>query len=125
MPDSLNPWSSQRSPGNENAPFTGQGDWRTDLLVIDDDVDSAERVCRELQANGFNAVAAFSGEEGLALLNSRAFGLVLLDWMLPDCTGIEVLKTLRARDDRTPVFLMSVLDALEDRIFGFESGADD
>src|SRR5262245_10123640 len=86
-------------------------DWRRDVLVIDDDIETSERVCGELRASGFNAAAAFSGEEGLALLDSRSFGLILLDWMLPGCNGIEVLKSLRARNDRTPVFLMSVIDA--------------
>lgn len=102
-----------------------QHDGRADVLVIEDNLETSDWLSRELQASGFTAVTAFSGEEGLTVLNSRSFAIILLDWRLPGCDGIEVLKTLRARDDRTPVFLMSGLDAIEERINGFENGADD
>jgi two-component system, OmpR family, copper resistance phosphate regulon response regulator CusR len=95
------------------------------VLVIEDDIDTSARVCRELEGHGFNTVAAFSGEEGLSVLNSHSFGLVLLDWMLPGCSGLSVLKTMRARGNVVPVFLVSMLDALEERVLGLENGADD
>jgi DNA-binding response OmpR family regulator len=95
------------------------------VLVIEDDIDTSERMCRELQSHGFNAVAAFSGEEGLSVLDSQPFSLVLLDWLLPGWNGIDTLKALRARGHNVPVFLVSVLDALEDRVLGLENGADD
>ena len=95
------------------------------VIVIEDDIDTSERVCRELQAQGFHPVAAFSGEEGLSVLNSQSFGLVILDWILPGCSGLSVLKTLRACGNRVPVFLVSMLDALENRVLGLENGADD
>jgi len=50
---------------------------------------------------------------------------VLLDWMLPGRDGPEILKTLRARGTHTPVLLLTARDALEDRVFGLDSGADD
>jgi DNA-binding response OmpR family regulator len=102
-----------------------QHDGRADVLVIDDNIELSDWVSGELRANGFTAVTAFSGEEGLSVLNSRSFALILLDRILPGCDGIDVLKTLRARDDKTPVFLMSGLNAMEERIHGFENGADD
>lgn len=95
------------------------------VLVIEDDIDTSFQVCRELENHGFEPVPAYSGEEGLAAFNSRAFSLVLLDRMLPGCNGLEVLKALRARGHAVPVFLMSMLDALEDRVLGLDHGADD
>ena len=51
--------------------------------------------------------------------------LLVLDWMLPGRSGLEVLKTVRAKDSRTPVLLLTARDALEDRVEGLDSGADD
>jgi DNA-binding response OmpR family regulator len=113
--------------GNSADPFgnIGQHDYRADVLVIEDSIEMSDWLSGQLRASGFNAVTAFNGEEGLSVLNFRSFAIILLDWQLPGCTGIDVLQTLRARDDRTPVFLMSGFGAIEDRISGFENGADD
>jgi DNA-binding response OmpR family regulator len=51
--------------------------------------------------------------------------LVVLDWMLPGQSGIEILKTLRSRGNKTPVLLLTARDAVDDRVLGLESGADD
>ena len=130
-PDSEAP-SSSRIPfplGSRDSanPFAhlGQAQCRPDILVIEDDKELSGWLSEKLQACDSNPVAVFSGEEGLDLLSTRRFALVLLDWRLPGCDGITVLRTLRARSDRTPIFLMSGFDAIEDRIFGFENGADD
>jgi DNA-binding response OmpR family regulator len=95
------------------------------VLVIEADVASSDLLCGELKARGFHAVAAFSGEDGLSVLKTQSFDIVLLDWVLPRGNGIELLRTLRTRDDRTPVFLTNASDVIEDRILAFESGADD
>jgi CheY-like chemotaxis protein len=55
----------------------------------------------------------------------RNFQLVVLDWMLPGQSGIEILKTLRSRGNKTPVLLLTARDAVDDRVLGLESGADD
>jgi two-component system copper resistance phosphate regulon response regulator CusR len=68
---------------------------------------------------------ARTGEEGFFLLNAEAFDLLVLDWMLPGRSGIEILKTLRARGQRMPVLLLTARDAVDDRVLGLESGADD
>jgi DNA-binding response OmpR family regulator len=95
------------------------------VLVVEDDIDISRWLGGELRAAGYNVVEAFSGEEAQAILDWRSFAMILLDWRLPGCNGIEVLKALRARSDSTPVFMMSAFDAIEDRICGFENGADD
>ncbi|WP_230586818.1 response regulator transcription factor [Ralstonia solanacearum] len=68
---------------------------------------------------------AGTGEEGFFLLGTEPFDLVVLDLMLPGRGGIEILSALRARDAVTPVIVITARDAVEDRVHGLDSGADD
>jgi DNA-binding response OmpR family regulator len=95
------------------------------VLIIEDDEKTARAIASGLEAVGFSAAAAHTGEEGFFLLNAESFDLVVLDWMLPGRDGIEILKTFRARGSKTPVLLLTARDAVEDRVLGLESGADD
>ncbi|HXP60564.1 MAG TPA: response regulator transcription factor [Dongiaceae bacterium] len=95
------------------------------VLIIEDDEKTAHAIAAGLEAGGFSATAAHTGEEGFFLLNAEPFDLVVLDWMLPGRDGIEILRTLRTRGAKTPVLLLTARDAIEDRVLGLESGADD
>lgn len=95
------------------------------VLVIEDDRRTAHAVCQGLRGEGFDAVAAEDGLSGSALLDSERFDAVVLDWMLPARDGLSILKNLRARGGRVPVLLLTARDAVEDRVLGLESGADD
>jgi two-component system copper resistance phosphate regulon response regulator CusR len=95
------------------------------LLIVEDDLKTARALAAGLERAGFSIATAHSGEEGFFLLNAESFDLVVLDWMLPGRSGIEILKTLRARGGKTPVLLLTARDAVEDRVLGLESGADD
>lgn len=95
------------------------------ILLIEDEAKTARAVQTGLRSEGFETAIARTGEEGLLLLNAEKFDLVVLDWMLPGSDGIEILKTLRARGTKTPVLLLTARDAIEDRVLGLESGADD
>jgi two-component system copper resistance phosphate regulon response regulator CusR len=95
------------------------------LLIIEDNVTTARAIQRGLAGEGFESVVARTGEEGFFLLNTDTFDLVVLDWMLPGHDGIEILKALRARGSKTPVLLLTARDAVQDRVHGLESGADD
>jgi two-component system copper resistance phosphate regulon response regulator CusR len=95
------------------------------LLIVEDDDKTASALQSGLQTEGFSAALARTGEEGLSVLTTETFDLVVLDWMLPGRDGIEVVKALRARGVRTPVLLLTARDAVADRVLGFESGADD
>ena len=95
------------------------------VLIVEDDQKTAGALKAGLEGEGISAATASTGEEGFFLLNSEKFDLVLLDWMLPGRDGIEILKTLRARGIKTPVLLLTARDAVEDRVLGLESGADD
>jgi two-component system copper resistance phosphate regulon response regulator CusR len=95
------------------------------LLIVEDDDKTARALQSGLQSEGFSVALARTGEEGLLVLTTETFDLVVLDWMLPGRDGIEVLKALRARGAKTPVLLLTARDAVADRVLGFESGADD
>ena len=101
------------------------------ILVIEDEPKTANAIRSGLRGEGYDATVAKTGEEGfcgVALVeraNTEPFDLVILDWMLPGHDGIEILKTLRARGTETPVLLLTARDAIEDRVLGLDSGADD
>lgn len=95
------------------------------LLIIEDDQKTARALQVGLEREGFAVTTARTGEEGFFLLSAERFDAVILDWMLPARDGIEILKTLRARGAKTPVLLLTARDAVEDRVVGLDSGADD
>ncbi len=95
------------------------------ILLIEDEAKTARAVQTGLRGEGFDAAIARSGEEGFFLLNAETFDLVILDWMLPGRDGIEILKAVRARGNKTPVLLLTARDTIEDRVLGLDSGADD
>jgi two-component system, OmpR family, copper resistance phosphate regulon response regulator CusR len=101
------------------------GPSRPKILLIEDEAKTARAVVNGLTTEGFVLSSVTTGEEGFFLLNSEPFDAIVLDWMLPGRSGLEVLKTLRTRGSRTPVLLLTARDALEDRVTGLDGGADD
>lgn len=95
------------------------------ILIIEDDPKTANAVRTGLRGEGYEAAVARTGEDGVLQLHSTTFDLVLLDWMLPGRDGIAIVKELRARGAKTPVLLLTARDAVEDRVLGLDSGADD
>lgn len=95
------------------------------LLVIEDEAKVARALKEGLEGEHYEVVVATSGEEGFFRANAEVFDLVVLDLMLPGRDGIEVLTTLRQRGVQTPVLILTAKDAVEDRVLGLDSGADD
>jgi DNA-binding response OmpR family regulator len=95
------------------------------LLVVEDDPKTANALKTGLEREGFAVAVAHTGEDGFFQASAGAFDLVVLDWMLPGHDGLEVLKTLRAKGIKTPVLFLTARDAVDDRVRGLESGADD
>lgn len=94
-------------------------------MIVEDDLKTANALKTGLEKEGFAVASARTGEEGFFLLSTQQFDLVVLDWMLPGHDGIEVMKTIRARGIKTPVLFLTARDAVDDRVLGLESGADD
>jgi DNA-binding response OmpR family regulator len=95
------------------------------VLIIEDDSKTAGAIRDGLQLEGYEAIAATTGADGVVALRTGSFDAVVLDWMLPKYSGLEILKDLRANGIRTPVLLLTARDTLEDRVLGLDSGADD
>ncbi len=95
------------------------------VLVVDDEPKVGDALAAGLRADGFEVDVARDGAEGFFAASSREYDVVLLDWMLPGRSGIEVLGALRNSRSTVPVLMLTARDALEDKVQGLDQGADD
>lgn len=95
------------------------------VLLVEDDELLGDAVRTYVDRQGHAVDWALSREEAEASLKAAAYDLVLLDLRLPDGSGLDVLKGLRARRDQIPVIIMTAHDQVSDRIAGLNAGADD
>lgn len=95
------------------------------ILIVEDEKSLADGLRFNFEAEGFLALVAESGEDGLKLLADSAFDVIVLDVMLPGKSGFDVVSELRNNGDYTPVLMLTALGRPEDVLLGFEAGADD
>jgi DNA-binding response OmpR family regulator len=95
------------------------------VLVVDDEPRMGELIRRVLLAERHVVDLAEDGVGALALAKAGGYDAIVLDRMLPDLDGTEVLQLLRSRGDRTPVLLLTALGSVEQRVAGLDAGADD
>ena len=95
------------------------------ILVVEDERKVAKALEQGLEAEHYEVAVAHTGEDGFYLISTQAFDLVLLDWMLPGRSGLEILQAMRTRGLKTPVLILTARDAIEDRVQGLDCGADD
>ncbi len=95
------------------------------ILVIEDEKRIADFLSRGMESAGYAVDVAHDGQTGLALSHSTAYDLIVLDLMLPDMDGLEVLEKIRNRKVSPPVMILSARNAVDDRVKGLELGADD
>jgi DNA-binding NtrC family response regulator len=95
------------------------------ILVIDDEADIRESLETLLELEGFTVTTAEGGIEGLKRFDESLYDLVLLDLMMPDKGGLEVLDEIRARDKQTPVFLITAYGSIEVAVEALKAGAND
>ena len=94
------------------------------ILLVEDEEKLARMVELELSYEGYQVKKALDGRSGLELALSGGFDLVLLDIMLPQLSGMEVLRRLR-RESQVPVIMLTARDSVVDKVSGLDSGADD
>ena len=97
----------------------------TSVLIVDDDQRLLKMLRRTLAYEGFDVLTATDGQEGLDQVRTHHPDIIILDWMMPEMEGIETVKVLRTEDNRTMVLMLTARDAIENRVEGLESGADD
>ncbi len=95
------------------------------ILLVEDERRIADFIQRGLKAEGYTVILAPDGESAMGMLANDDFDLVVLDLMLPGASGLDVCRQMRARQDFTPVLMLSALDRTDDRISGLQLGADD
>lgn len=96
-----------------------------ELLVVEDDPIIGKALKQGLEEAHFGCQWVKDGRRGLELARTQQFDVIVLDIMLPEMPGIEVLKTLRGEGNRTPVILVTALGSIEERVAGLNAGADD
>ena len=95
------------------------------ILVVEDEVKVANALREGLEAAHYEVRQAGTGEDGYFIANREAFDLLILDLMLPHCSGAEVLAMLRASGGQVPVLVLTAKDTVQDRVQGLDLGADD
>jgi len=97
------------------------------VLVVEDEPAQSEVLAYNLEAEGFRVMRAENGEEALVMVDESAPDVIVLDWMLPNVSGIEICRRLKMRADTraVPILMLSARSEEVDRVRGLETGADD
>lgn len=95
------------------------------ILVVDDDQKLLRMLSRTLQYEGFEVATATDGRDALQKVEEWHPDLIVLDWLMPGLDGLGVMDNLRAMGDETLILMLTARDAIQDRVEGLESGADD
>lgn len=95
------------------------------ILIVEDEKKIASALKKGLTENGYHVEAAFDGLIGKKLFLSHAYDLVILDINLPGINGYELCKIIRSHNQQVPVIMLTALNTTEDKIEGFDTGADD
>ena len=95
------------------------------ILVVEDEQAMNSLLAKQLRAAHYSVDACFTGTDALDHLLGAEYDALVLDIMLPGVSGLEVLRRMRAKGDRTPVLLLTAKDGVEDRVTGLDAGADD
>lgn len=95
------------------------------ILIVEDEEKLAKFVQLELSYEGYEVSVAHDGLSGLMAARDQTPDLIILDWMMPGLTGVEVCRRLRQTGTATPVILLTAKDDVSDRVEGLDAGADD
>lgn len=95
------------------------------ILIVEDEEGISNFLKQGLEEEGFTVFVAADGLKALEVAKTESPDLILLDWMLPKMTGLEVCKTIRRKDLRTPILFLTAKDTVQETIEGLKSGAND
>ena len=97
------------------------------ILIADDEPNQLELMAFNLNSSGFICIKARNGEEALQLIEDSSPDLVILDWMMPNMSGIDLCRSLRSRSETKylPIIILSARSEDSDKSLGLDSGADD
>ena len=95
------------------------------ILIIEDEKRVADLLKAGLEENGYQTMVAYDGAMGLRLFQSYSFQLVISDIILPKLDGFELCKEIRKQNERIPILMLTALGSADDKLEGFDAGADD
>jgi two-component system response regulator MprA len=95
------------------------------VLVVDDDPKLLKMLQRTLTYENLNVLTADSGLEALAIMGAHNPDLLIVDWMMPKMDGVTLIRRLRTEENKTLILMLTARDAIENRVEGLDSGADD
>ena len=95
------------------------------ILIVDDEVALLDALQRAITREGHEVDIATSADAGCDLVATHSYDLLVLDWMLPGYSGLELCTRLRAQGQEMPVLFLTAKDTLDDRVMGLDAGADD
>ena len=95
------------------------------ILLVDDEVELTQPLSRALTREGYGVDVANDGTIGYDLAAQHHYDLLILDWMLPQQSGIEMCQKLRSQNNQIPILFLTAKDTLNDRVQGLDAGADD
>ncbi|UBF23574.1 response regulator transcription factor [Kovacikia minuta CCNUW1] len=95
------------------------------ILLVDDEIEMADPLGQVLTREGYEVDVAYDGSSGSQLVQQGDYDLLILDWMLPQQSGLEICQQLRSQGNTTPVLFLTAKDTIDDRVQGLDAGADD
>ncbi|SHM69728.1 response regulator transcription factor [Flavobacterium xinjiangense] len=95
------------------------------ILIVEDEIGIVQFLKQGLEEEGYKITCATDGLQGFELIQKEKFDLILLDWMLPKMTGLELCKAVRLKDNSTPLIFLTAKDTIQETIEGLKVGAND
>ena len=95
------------------------------ILIVEDEAGIVQFLKQGLEEEGYTVTAALDGLTGFELVQNNSFDLILLDWMLPKMSGLELCKAIRIKDVTTPIIFLTAKDTIQETIEGLKAGAND
>ena len=95
------------------------------ILIVEDDDKIASVIQLELEYEGYEVAIAYTGKEAMEKYGAESFDMILLDVMIPELNGLEVLRRIRQKDNEIRIIMLTARDAVMDKVSGLDSGAND
>jgi DNA-binding response OmpR family regulator len=95
------------------------------ILIVEDEAGIVQFLQQGLEEEGYTITSASDGLKGFELIQKNNFDLILLDWMLPKMTGLELCKSIRLKNSHTPILFLTAKDTVQETIEGLKAGAND
>lgn len=95
------------------------------ILIIEDEIGISNFLKQGLEEEGYEIIVASDGIKGLEMAMNKSVNLILLDWMIPNISGLDVCKKIRERDKTIPIIFLTAKDTIQETIVGLKAGAND